>query len=136
MLSDSDIIDNVNPFVDYPPGAWSEPYPFSPYMALPDQPFEVQDSSPACEMQTTAGDKQIDWCKPGTPNCPMSRELEPTQRAEPDISYEARGDVPYGELNIKETKKQKTQAFDKQFFINFIVLVIFILLLVKLIKIL
>jgi hypothetical protein len=129
MLSDSEIIDNVNPFVYYPPGAWSNPYPFSPYMTLPDKPFEVQDPSSACETQTTAGDRQIDWCKPRQPNCPIHRELEPTQRADPDISYEARGDVPYGELNIKNDGGPK---FDKQFFMNLVGFIIMILLILRL----
>lgn len=128
MLSDSEIIDNVNPFVDYPPGAWSEPYPFSPYMKLPEQLFKEQDPSPACQTQSTAGDKQTEWCKPRKPNCPIHRELEPTQRADPDISYEARGDVPYGELNIKNVGSQ----FDKQFFMNLVGFFILILLILKL----
>ena len=129
MLSDSEIIDNVNPFVDYPPGAWSEPYPFSPYMKLPEQPFKEQDPSPACQTQATAGDKQTEWCKPREPNCPIHRELEPTQRADPDISYEARGDVPYGELNIKNVGGSQ---FDKHFFMNLLGFLILILLILKL----
>jgi hypothetical protein len=126
MLSDSDIIDNVNPFVDNPPGAWSNPYPFSGYMALDDGEFKEQDPSPACEIAITAGDKQIDWCKPGVPNCPMSRDLEPTQRADPDISYKERGDMLYGEETIS------TPMFDKQFFINLLVLILILVIFIKL----
>jgi hypothetical protein len=128
MMSDSDIIDNVNPFVDYPPGAWSNPYPFSGYMKLEEGPYKEQENTPVCDMATTAGDKQIDWCKPGVPNCPMSRELEPTQRAEPDISYEARGDVPFGQLN---PMVENPITFDRQILINILALLVFIFLLVK-----
>jgi hypothetical protein len=126
MLSDSDIIDNVNPFVDNPPGAWSNPYPFSGYMPLEEGEFQEQDPSPACEVATTAGDKQIDWCEPGVPNCPMSRELEPTQRADPDISYKERGDVLYGE------EMASAPMFDKQFFINLLILILILVIFVKL----
>jgi hypothetical protein len=63
------------------------------------------------------------------PNCPMSRELEPTQRADPDISYAARGDVPFGQLDQMVELPSK---FDRQMLINIIALVIFIIILVKL----
>jgi hypothetical protein len=130
MLSDNDIIDNVNPFVDYPPGAWSKPYDFAGYMKIEEGPYkEGNEASPACDMATTAGDKQIDWCKPGEPNCPMSRELEPTQRVDPDISYEQRGDVPFGEV-IRTVEPSST--FDKQFLINFLALLLFVFILIKL----
>jgi hypothetical protein len=128
MMSDSDIIDNVNPFVDYPPGAWSNPYPFSGYMKLKEDPYKEQENTPVCDMATTAGDKQIDWCEPGVPNCPMSRELEPTQRADPDISYEARGDVPFGQLT---PMVRNPNTFDRQFLINVLALIVFIFILVK-----
>ncbi len=128
MMSDSDIIDNVNPFVDYPPGAWSNPYPFSGYMKLNEEPFKEQENTPVCDMATTAGDKQIDWCKPGVPNCPMTRYLEPTQRVDPDISYDERGDVPFGQL---EQMVEPPNGFNRQFLINIIVLVLFIIVLVK-----
>ena len=128
MLSDSDIIDNVNPFVINPPGAWSNPYPFSGYMPLDEDKFKEQEPSPACEIATTAGDKQIDWCKPGVPNCPMSRELEPTQRVDIDISYKDRGDVLFGEYVMPVDK------FDKQFFINVLLLIFIIIMLFKLIE--
>jgi hypothetical protein len=129
MMSDSDIIDNVNPFVDYPPGAWSKPYPFSGYMKLKEEPFKEQENTPVCDMATTAGDRQIDWCEPGVPNCPMSRELEPTQRVDPDISYAARGDVPFGQL---EQMVEPSNKFDKQLLINIIVLILVIIIVVKL----
>jgi hypothetical protein len=129
MLSDSDIIDNVNPFVNYPPGAWAKPYPFSGYMKMEEDQIKEDDPSPACNMATTAGDRQIDWCKPGVPNCPMSRALEPTQRVEPDISYDQRGDVPFGE-NI-QMEDPSPRFVNKQLAINLMVLMLFIFLLVK-----
>ncbi len=127
MLSDSDLIDQVNPFLNNMPGTWSDPYYPAPYMRMEDQDEDKEDVSPACEIAMTAGDRQIDWCKPGTPNCPMSRELEPTQRADPDISYTERGDVPFGvDFGVSPKK------MDTQFFMNLIVLLIFIILLIKL----
>lgn len=129
MMSDSDIIDNVNPFVDYPPGVWSKPYPFSGYMKLKEEPFKEHENTPVCDIATTAGDKQIDWCKPGIPNCPMSRELEPTQRVDPDISYTARGDLSFGQI---DRMVELSNKFDKQFLINIIVLILFILIVIRL----
>jgi hypothetical protein len=128
MLSESDLIDQVNPFLSNMPGAWSKPYSPDGYMKIEDQD-EEEDESPACEMATTAGDKQIDWCKPGEPNCPMNRELEPTQRADPDISYSDRGDVPFG---VDFGSKSLPKKMDTQFFINLIILLIFIVILIKL----
>jgi len=128
MLSDSDIIDNVNPFVINPPGAWSNPYLFSGYMPIEDDKFKEQDPSPVCDIATTAGDKQIDWCKPGVPNCPMSRELEPTQRVDTDISYKDRGDMLFGE-DIMPVDK-----IDRKFFINILLLIFIIIMVFKLIE--
>jgi hypothetical protein len=99
-------------------------------MKIEEGPYkEGTEASPACDMATTAGDKQIDWCKPGEPNCPMSRELEPTQRVDPDISYDQRGDVPFGEV-IRTVEPSST--FDKQFLINFLALLLFVFILIKL----
>ena len=132
MLSESDLIDQVNPFVDEMPGAWSKPYGFASYMKLDDEPTLKEDPSPACEMATTAGDKQIDFCEPGEPNCPMSRELEPTQKADADISYEERGDIMFGtDLGVVDLVTG-VKKIDKQFFINLALLLIFIIILIKL----
>ena len=131
MLSESDLIDQVNPFVDDMPGAWSKPYGFAGYMKLDEEPMLKEDPSPACDMATTAGDKQIDWCKPGEPNCPMSREVEPTQKVDADISYEDRGDVMIGtDLGVVEFISSR--QLDRQFFINLIILLIFVIVLIKL----
>jgi hypothetical protein len=133
MLSESDLIDQVNPFVDEMPGAWSKPYGFASYMKLDDEPPLKEDPSPACEMATTAGDKQIDFCKPGEPNCPMSRELEPTQKADADISYEARDDVMFGtDLGVVDLVTSSAPTINTQFFINLALLLIFVIILIKL----
>ena len=132
MLSESDLIDQVNPFVDEMPGAWSKPYGFASYMKLDDEPPLKEDPSPACEMATTAGDKQVDFCEPGEPNCPMSRELEPTQKVDSDISYEERGDIMFGtDLGVIDLVTN-TPTINKQFFINLVLLLIFIIILIKL----
>jgi len=112
-------IDPINTTISFPPGAWSAPYKYSIYETLPNELWETQDPSPACEIATTAGDHQIQWCKPGKPNCPMSRELEPTQHVNGDISYCNRdGDVfgnnfkilnkgPYSKEYEKPCKKKR-----------------------------
>ena len=89
MLSDSDIIDQVNPFVDEPPGTWSKPYDMVQYKELFDD-SDADEASPICDFGKTAGDRTIDFCEPGVPNCPMSRELEPTQRVDPDLDEEVK----------------------------------------------
>jgi hypothetical protein len=127
MLSDSDIIDNVNPFVENMPGAWSKPYDFAHYKELKEPAFESGMEDPSCEIALTAGDKQIDWCQPRKPNCPMSRELEPTQRVDPDISYEKRGDVLYGVEDLA-TKTSGTSLLNMSVLILIVLLLLIILL--------
>lgn len=104
MLSNSDLIDQVNPFVDNPPGALYKPYEFGSYKELIEPTYkEGSEPSSICETMLTAGDKTIDWCQPGVPNCPMSRELEPTQKVDPDISYEDGVFVPFSKTSSDET---------------------------------
>jgi hypothetical protein len=131
MLSDSDIIDQVNPFVSNMPGAWSKPYDFAHYKELKEPDFEPGMEDPSCEIALTAGDKQIDWCQPRKPNCPMHRELEPTQRVDPDISYEQRGDVLYG-IEDFVAKKSSGLSMIQMIILILIVLLLLIILLSKL----
>ena len=87
-------LDPINTVLVNPPGAWSAPYAFEASTTVAGELWEKQDVSPACKIATTAGDKQVSWCNPGTPNCPMGRELEPTFRVDADIVYCDRdGDV-------------------------------------------
>jgi len=87
-------LDPINTTLVNPPGAHSAPYKYTTYEELPEEMWVKQEPSVACQIATTAGDKQIAWCKPSKPNCPMSRNLEPTQRVDPDISFCDRdGDV-------------------------------------------
>jgi hypothetical protein len=82
MLSDSNTINDFNPYVmgDFSlPGASRKPQEFDRH-PLPQQvasdPFAAQPSV-MCEYGITAGDKTIDMCRPGTPNCPLSRPFVP-----------------------------------------------------------
>lgn len=82
MLSDSNTINDFNPYVmgDFSlPGASRKPQEFDRH-PLPQQmasdPFAAR-SSVMCEYGITAGDKTIDMCRPGTPNCPLSRPFVP-----------------------------------------------------------
>ena len=87
-------LDPINTTLVNPPGASSAAYKFTTYEELPEEMWVKQEPCVACQIATTAGDKQIAWCKPSKPNCPMSRNLEPTQRVDPDISFCDRdGDV-------------------------------------------
>ena len=141
MLSASDLIDGVNPYADYPPGTWSAPYSFDAFAPLKEEYEGLQEPSPACNIQTTAGDKQIDWCEPGVPNCPMSRDLEPTQKVDTDISYVDRGDIIFGsDLAITSplsdvlsgAKPYTVRYFGAQFFMNLVILLVAIFLMIKL----
>lgn len=87
-------LDPINTTLVNPPGARSAAYKYTTYQELPEEMWVKQEPSVACQIATTAGDRQVDWCKPGKPNCPMSRNLEPTQRVDTDISFCDRdGDV-------------------------------------------
>jgi len=97
-------LDPINTTLVNPPGSFSAPYRFTTYQRLPYEMWKSQDPSPACDIAVTAGDRQISWCKPNKPNCPMSRNLEPTQRVDPDISYCARDGNVFG-LNYEITDK-------------------------------
>jgi hypothetical protein len=130
MLSESNLIDQVNPFLTNMPGAWSNPYPFAGgYNDPEEEEFLEQDESPACDIASSAGDNQVSWCKPGTPNCPMARELEPTQRVDPDISYKDRGDVIIGS-DLGELVG--THTINAQFLINVILILVIIFIAIKL----
>lgn len=124
MLSESDLIDQVNPYINNPPGAWSKPYDFGSFKELPEEPFEEPDFNPVCSLALTAGDKQIDWCKPGIPNCPMKRDLEPTQKVDADISYEDGIFVPFTKVAYSD---EHFQILVKILIILLIISLLFIL---------
>ena len=81
MLSDSNTINDFNPFVmgDFSlPGASRKPQEFDKFpLPVQEEKFPVDKNSPICDYGITAGDKTIDMCRPGKPNCPLSRPLLP-----------------------------------------------------------
>jgi hypothetical protein len=82
MLSDSNTMNKINPFVmsDFSlPGGWSEPKPYSDDVTTP---------PPICSEGISAGDRASDVCSVMEPNCPMSRLLEPTREYDYDIIKE------------------------------------------------
>ena len=98
IIDDSNLIDQVNPFLDEPSGTWSRPYAFpdkeSPEVDAPAQ-WETTEQSAGCAASASGSDNQASFCHPGTPNCNMRRSLEPGQRVDPDIIYkEDPGNVP------------------------------------------
>jgi len=82
MLSDSNAINDFNPFVmgDISlPGTSRQPQQFDRH-PIPRQYKEmtvVTESSPICEYGITAGSKTIDMCHPTKPKCSLSRPLIP-----------------------------------------------------------
>jgi len=97
-------LDPINTTLSNPPGARSAPFKYSVYEQLPKEIWESQVPSVSCDIATTAGDRQIEWCNPQKPNCPMSRNLEPTQRVDKDIVYCDRDGDVFG-LNYKIKNK-------------------------------
>lgn len=100
IIDDANLIDQVNPFLtEQLPGTWSRPYDFSDKEGVPAielAQWDTEEKSPACgPVADNRSRGYFALCEPGTPNCPMQRELEPTQRIDPDIHYpEDPGNVP------------------------------------------
>ena len=89
MLSDSNAINDFNPFVVGEfnlPGTWSADWPYSHTPRVPDKEamFDIDEPSPLCAWGSTAGDGTVSVCKPPYKfapevSCPMSRPLVPEQ---------------------------------------------------------
>ncbi len=98
IIDDAKLIDQVNPFLVEQPGTWSRPYDFldKENDDVTEAPqWGPEEQSPACMSSASGSDNQTAWCEPRTPNCPMRRMLEPTQKAESDITYPGDpGNVP------------------------------------------
>ena len=85
MLSDKNLMNDINPFWANPPGTWSDPYPFA--KADGDDFLSVQETiekSPICDWGVTAGNNTVALCEPPfnfpkKVSCPMSRPLVPMQ---------------------------------------------------------
>ena len=69
------------------PGTWSDPYPFSATVAEKEAVYNLDKESekPICDVAITAGDRTVDMCKPGKPNCPIKRPLEPRRNIMPGM---------------------------------------------------
>lgn len=99
MLSDSNAINDFNPFVmgDFSlPGTWSDPYDYSRTLGLPSPSDKdhIPEPSPICEFGVTSaigsflrGGSFCDtpYKKPPTVSCPMSRPLVPQQNTDPGM---------------------------------------------------
>lgn len=89
-ISDSDVIDQINPFLEEPSGTWSKPYTFalSPEHVEEKAMWDAEGpNKDSCKVASTAGDNQVAWCSEREPNCPLHRNIEPTQRVDKDIDY-------------------------------------------------
>ena len=98
-LSDSNLINKINPFVVGEmnlPGTWSDPYPYAQYyldrkdsenksIECAVEPSCDTEKSPICATAITAGDHTIDMCRPTKPNLPMCRPLYPERNIDPGM---------------------------------------------------
>ena len=119
MLSDSNAINDFNPFVvgDFNlPGTWSAdwPYTHTPSVLDKEAMFDKDESSPLCSWGSTAGDGTVDVCNPPYEfapkvSCPMTRPLEPEQLWDDDLLVVGRkaryiqGVTPFGLLILIAT---------------------------------
>jgi len=119
IIDDANLIDQVNPFLtEQLPGTWSRPYDFSDKEGVPTNEIAQWDSdetSPGCESGPVGTDNRsrgyFALCEPGEPNCPMRRNLEPTQRVDPDIKYpNDPGNVPADAIHGVPKQKQKSMV--------------------------
>lgn len=110
IIDDANLIDQVNPFpVSEHPGTWSKPYDFPDKEGVPAielAQWDTEEPSAGCDAISL--DKRskgyFALCEPGTPNCPMQRELEPTYRFEKDMEYpNDPGNVPVEEVQPKKS---------------------------------
>lgn len=97
MLSDSNTINDYNPFVVGEmnlPGAWSADWPYSEHQDPIDKAMlpDKEESSPICDWGVTAATGSFlrggSFCGLGEDNavsCPMSRNLVPEQLTDPGI---------------------------------------------------
>jgi hypothetical protein len=130
MMKIDNRLDPINTQLINPPGAWSAPYKFGTFKELPGELWESQDPSPMCELAQTAGDKTVDWCFPRKPNCPMTRELEPSQHVDADTTY---GYVVTAVApRVKKPKKKIVSDDDVNLIMKFALILIFIIILITL----
>jgi len=99
MQNDCLTINDINPFVDNPPGAFSEPYPYAVPAEVEDSPQDKEDeTSPICSYGVTvagapsAALSTVTICKPPysfppVESCPMSRPLVPMRMIEPGFLH-------------------------------------------------
>jgi len=95
MLDDERKMDQVNPFATDGPGAWSNPYPYSPaepVVIKENSMWDSADVSPMCLSGISAGG----ICDNPPANCPISRALEPTREIVPDAAEAGSLDSLYG----------------------------------------
>lgn len=87
MISDTLLVNNINPFVYNMPGSRNSPYDYSVsdtmHKETPAQWEVPEESHPMCSSHLTAGDNTIGMCKNPKPNCPMHRFQEPRRLYDP-----------------------------------------------------
>lgn len=81
MLSDDNTINDFNPYVMGTfslPGASRKPQEFDRHpLPVQEEKLSEDHQSPMCDYGITAGNRTIDMCRPGKPNCSLSRPLLP-----------------------------------------------------------
>jgi hypothetical protein len=110
MLSDSNTINDYNPFVVGEmnlPGAWSADWPYSKHKVPVEEIIDKEEGSPICDWGVTAAIGSFlrggSFCGLGKDNavsCPMSRNLVPEQLTDPGIwTYQSHG----GQKSIEQS---------------------------------
>lgn len=91
MLVDSNRLNKYNPYavqdIINMPGTVNASYTYT--VDTPKDPQSISsaiESSPLCSVGLTSGDKTIDFCNPGVPNCPMQRSLVPERIIDPGFT--------------------------------------------------
>lgn len=91
MLVDSNRLNKYNPYaveqIMNMPGTVNASYSYT--VDTPKDPQSISSAierSPLCDVGLTSGDRTIDFCNPGKPNCPMERSLVPERIIDPGFT--------------------------------------------------
>jgi hypothetical protein len=132
MLSDSNSINNFNPFVMGVfslPGASRKPHEFEKFpISVQEETFpDDNDTSPMCDYGITAGDNTIDMCRPpGVGLCSLSRPLLPERNIDRGLVDKAN----YKKSKVKKSKVTKVTGFPTE--AAMAALIVFLILLIAL----
>lgn len=123
MLDDKNIMNDMNPFVNFMPGSSRQPHAFGDYKPPVDEPEEEPYKSPACNVVS----KNVG--RPGyrSKKCDLSRPLLPGRNIDKGFTnFDSLIDI-----DMKKVKKAIKAGTNNNFIMNLISLLCLILLIVK-----